>query len=51
MQFIIIGIVLFLVFFGLPKPAKILVFIVNCFLPDPVPYVDEIIMVAGVLMS
>jgi hypothetical protein len=26
-----------------------LIFIINCLLPDPLPYIDEIVMVLGIL--
>ena len=37
-------VIVILAFIGLPQPAKILAFIVNVFVPDGLPFIDEIIM-------
>lgn len=45
---LIIGyIVVLLVYMVCPKVVKLAVMVVNVFLPDPLPYVDEVLMVAG----
>ena len=31
---------------GMPLVARIIIMIANCFFPDPIPYVDEILMFA-----
>ncbi len=38
-----------LIYLALPLWTRILVFIVNMFFPDPIPYLDEIFMIAGIL--
>ena len=35
--------------FTLPFGGRLFVWLANCFLPDPVPYADEIIMGCGVI--
>lgn len=54
MHILIIG-VLFLIFISIyadqPKYVQVILFIANMFLPDPIPYVDEIIMLAITLKS
>ena len=37
-----------LVYLALPLWARIFTFILNLFLPDPIPYADEIFMIAGI---
>ena len=51
MIWIILIIVFVLVFMGLPIWAKCLVMIANMFIPDPIPFVDEIFMIASTLSS
>ena len=46
MVLIILFIVGLLVFLGLPAWAKLVVTIANLFIPDPLPFVDEVIMIA-----
>lgn len=50
---IIIGLIvlifLALVYVVLPLWAKILVFIINAFFPDPIPVVDEVLMLASMM--
>lgn len=54
MHILIIGI-LFLIFISIyadqPKYVQVILFIANMFLPDPIPYVDEIIMLAVMFKS
>ncbi|MGL6153977.1 MAG: hypothetical protein ACRC0W_02425 [Cetobacterium sp.] len=49
MVFIILCIVGVLVFFRLPIYGKIIVAIVNIFMPDPLPFVDEVFMIGMIL--
>lgn len=43
--------ILFLVYWNCPKYLKVAAMIINLFIPDPLPYVDEVVMVAGLLAS
>lgn len=43
--------ILLLVYWCCPKYLKAAAFVVNFFVPDPVPYIDELVMVAGLLTS
>ena len=36
-------------YFTLPFPIQLIIFIINAIVPDPIPYVDEIIMVGGII--
>ena len=50
MQIYIVLIIVFLVaYIGSPKWVQLVLFIANCFIPDPIPFVDEIVMVALLL--
>ena len=42
-------IVLLITYFCFPAHLKLVIMIINFFLPDPLPFVDEVIMVAGLL--
>jgi hypothetical protein len=44
MLLIVLYILGILVYLGLPLPAQITVLLLNTFIPDPLPFVDEIIM-------
>lgn len=50
---VIIGIVILLflafVYIGLPLWAKLLVFLINSFIPDPIPVVDEVLMIVAII--
>lgn len=49
---IIIGyIVVLLVYMVCPTYVKVAVTVVNVFLPDPLPYIDEVLMVAGLFVG
>ncbi len=50
MVLVVYGILL-LVYWNCPKYLKAVAFVINLFVPDPIPYVDEIIMIAGLLAS
>lgn len=50
MVFVAYGILL-LVYWNCPKYLKAVAFLINFFVPDPIPYIDEVIMVAGLLAS
>lgn len=42
-------IVLFLVYFKCPKYLQLVILVANFFIPDIIPYLDEVIMVLGLL--
>lgn len=46
---LIILIFLALVYVALPLWAKILVFIINAFFPDPIPVLDEVLMLVSMI--
>lgn len=46
---VLILIVLVVVYFGLPLPIQIIVLAINAFVPDPIPAVDEVLMVVGII--
>jgi hypothetical protein len=51
----IVYIVLILVFLcayaGMPKGIQLILCLANIFIPDPIPFVDEVIMIAILLSS
>lgn len=49
-MFLTYGVVL-LIYFCCPKYAKFIIFVVNLFVPDPLPGLDEIIMAAGLFLT
>lgn len=34
--------IVMLVYIRCPRILKLVIFVINCFIPDPVPYLDEI---------
>ncbi|MBQ0140266.1 MAG: hypothetical protein KBT36_13350 [Kurthia sp.] len=50
MWFVMVIIVAFLTWF-LPLPGKFIVLGINFFLPDGVPFIDEIIQIVGIVKS
>ena len=50
MIWVVYGILL-LVYWNCPKYLKAVAFVINFFAPDPIPYIDEMIMIAGFLAS
>lgn len=42
-------IILLAAYWYAPKTLKVVAFLLNLVIPDPIPYVDEIIMVAGLI--
>lgn len=42
-------IVVLIGYFCCPKYLQLIIMIINFFLPDPLPFIDEVIMVAGFL--
>lgn len=42
-------IVVFGVYFSSPLPVRLLIMLLNCWLPDPIPVIDEVIMMSGIL--
>ena len=51
MGIIIAYIIVLLVYMICPAYVKVAVMVVNVFLPDPLPCVDEVLMVAGLLVG
>lgn len=49
MVYLIITIIGMLIFLVLPMPLQIVVVMINSATPDPIPYIDEIIMYGTVL--
>ena len=49
-MFIVVGIIL-IVYLACPIAGKIVLLIANTFIPDPIPFVDEFIMVVGLLTN
>lgn len=47
--FLILIFVLVCIYFALPLWAKLIIFAVNFFVPDPIPVLDEVLMVVGVI--
>lgn len=47
--FIIIYIIVFAVYFVSPLPVRLLILLINFFVPDPIPVIDEVIMIAGII--
>ena len=47
--YIILALVFIFTYIGLPKWVQIILLIADIFIPDPLPYVDEIIMLAIIL--
>lgn len=37
------------IYFALPLAVQLILFAINAVVPDPIPYLDEIIMVGGIL--
>lgn len=48
---IIFYVIALIVYFVCPKYIQIIMLIANLFLPDAVPVLDELIMVAGLLVA
>lgn len=44
---LVVYLILFIVFLGMPKALKLVTIIVNIFIPDSIPFLDEIAMVLG----
>lgn len=49
MLYIIVYVIAFLIFLGAPLPFQILFMIINIFIPDPIPIVDEALMAASII--
>ena len=43
--------ILLLVYWNCPKYLKFVAFLINLIVPDRIPYIDEVIMVAGLLRA
>lgn len=48
---IIIALIFLMFFIVAPLRTKIVLFLINSVLPDPIPYVDEVIMCANILSN
>ena len=48
MVIIVFGI-LVLIYISLPLPLQLIIFIANLFMPDPIPILDEVIMIVSIL--
>ena len=46
---IVVALVLIVIFYCLPLPLKIILTIINNFVPDGIPVIDELIMGAAIL--
>lgn len=51
MYILVIYVILFFVFLAMPKALKFVVMVANFCIPDPVPFIDEAVMVLGFLAS
>lgn len=49
MLYLILYIVGILVYLCLSFPVQLIFLLLNSFVPDPIPYIDEIIMYAGII--
>ena len=47
---IIVAVIIFIIYLACPIIGKIVLLLANSILPDPVPYIDEIIMWIGLFM-
>lgn len=48
---IILGTIFLLIYISVPIRTKIVLFIINLFLPDPIPYVDELVMAGNIVLN
>ena len=46
----LIPIIVILVYLFCPVHLKAVILLINCFVPDSIPYIDELLMVAGLLV-
>lgn len=44
--FIVLALIFMFVYLGLPKWAQVVLLVANIFIPDPIPFVDEVVMAA-----
>ena len=49
MLYFVVFVFAFLIFLGAPLPFQILFMIINIFIPDPIPIVDETLMAASII--
>lgn len=47
---IVIYLILGIVYLLCPKYIKVVSCVINLFVPDPIPGIDEVVMIAGLLM-
>ncbi|MCB2295488.1 hypothetical protein LGK95_18560 [Clostridium algoriphilum] len=48
---IILLIVVVIVYLKLPAKLEAILFIINIFIPDPIPYLDEVLMVLPIIIK
>lgn len=48
---IVLGTIFLLVYISVPIRTKIVLFIINLFIPDPIPYVDELVMAGNMVLN
>lgn len=46
---IIVAIVGGSIYFVLPLPIQLILLLINALVPDPIPFIDEIIMIGGII--
>lgn len=49
MLFFLVYVILFLIFLFAPLPFQIVFFVASVFIPDPIPVVDEALMLASIV--
>lgn len=49
MLIILVYIVVFCIYFTVSLPVRLLIFAINFIAPDPIPVIDEVIMIAGII--
>lgn len=47
--YIIAFMIILCVYIKLPRALRAIAFALNCIIPDPIPYVDEVVMVLGMI--
>lgn len=51
MTLLIAYIIVFIIYFACPKAIRLAIFLINLFIPDPLPFIDEIIMFLGLFAN
>lgn len=47
--YVLAFIIIFFVYLKLPRAIRVVAFGLNCIIPDPVPYLDETVMLLGMI--